>query len=290
MTAIKKLRAAEIDKAAPSDSERMQILGRLVGGVAHDFNNLLTGIMLYCDLLVPALAQEERLRHYVEEIRKASAGGGALIQQLLALARNQPGYCQPLQLNEVIAESRNLLSRLIGEDIELICRLAKDLPEVDLDPAQAQQIILNLVLNARDAMPQGGRIVVATRKVMGEAITSDNRHAAGRVELSIEDTGDGIDAETGNQLFHRFFTTKLPGHGNGLGLSIVGGIVGRSGGVIQVESEPGQGTRVRIHLPAAKEQISIVSPESQPLENRTGLPASHPPGTQISQPRRRKTA
>jgi len=239
--------------------------------------------MLYCDLLVGALHPNERLQNYVEEIRKASAGGGALIQQLLAVARNQPGPSQRLCLNDVMVDSRDLLSRLIGEDIELICDLADDLGEVELDPAEAQQLILNLVLNARDALPEGGEIRVSTRNA-GRGLDGAGRSAYPVVELSVEDTGGGLDARTRRHIFERFYTTKAPGRGNGLGLSIVAGIVTRCGGTIQVESEPGRGTRVIIRLPAAKPMPVVKVSESEVLQS------SPSPARRVSESRRRKTA
>lgn len=227
------------------ESQRLEAIGRLVVGVAHDFNNLLTGITLYCDLLLAGLDPKSRLRHHVEEIRMAGDHGAALIQQLLGVAGRTAAEPRSLSLNDVVGGMKNLLARLIGEDIRLLTALSGDLWTVRMDPAQAQQIILNLVLNARDAMPDGGRVKLCTR----------NREPAKRgqnpkfIEFTVSDTGMGMDAETRARLFEPFFTTKKPGQGNGLGLATVSSIVKQVGGVIEVESRLGKGTRVTVRLP-----------------------------------------
>ncbi|MBZ5705080.1 MAG: PAS domain S-box protein [Acidobacteriia bacterium] len=233
------------------EAQKMEAIGRLVGGVAHDFNNLLTGIMLYCDLLLAGLDPNGRLRHHVEEIRMAGEHGGALIQQLLAVARQQVVEPRVLSLNQVISGMRNLLSRLIGENIELVTDLSADLWSAKMDPAQVQQIILNLVLNARDAMPDGGRVTLQTLNCTEPNQSGDlqDRDLTPCIELMVTDTGCGMDAGTRSHLFEPFFTTKQTGRGNGLGLATVHGIVKQSGGTIAVESELGQGTRVVICLP-----------------------------------------
>ena len=241
------------------ESQQMEAIGRLVGGVAHDFNNLLTGIMLYCDLLRAGL-QNNQMRHHADEIRMATEQGAALIQQLLAVARQQVVEAQVLSLNSTIRGMRNLLSRLIGEDIEIVTELCDELRPVRMDPAQAQQIVLNLVLNARDAMPEGGKIIVATRNRPEEP---------GYVELKVTDTGCGMDSETRSHLFEPFFTTKGPGRGNGLGLATVHSIVKQDGGSIDVESSVGRGTQVTICLPGLNlEPHSSESPASpeEPVE------------------------
>jgi PAS domain S-box-containing protein len=237
------------------EAQKMEAIGRLVGGVAHDFNNLLTGIMLYCDLLLSGLERSSRLRHHVDEIRIAGEQGGALIQQLLAVARQQVVKPRVLSLNEVVAEMRNLLSRLIGENIELVSELAPDLWCVRMDPAQAQQIILNLVLNARDAMPEGGRVTLKTRNCPEPQEGESEGPATPCIELRVTDTGCGMDAETLSHLFEPFFTTKQTWRGNGLGLATVHGIVTRDGGTIEVRSAVGKGTRVIIRLPRVQEEF-----------------------------------
>ncbi|MBZ5599832.1 MAG: PAS domain S-box protein [Acidobacteriia bacterium] len=246
------------------EAQKMEAIGRLVGGVAHDFNNLLTGIMLYCDLLLAGLDHNSRLRHHVDEIRMAGEHGGALIQQLLAVARQQVVEPRVLSMNQVVTGMRNLLSRLIGENIELVTELADDLWSVKMDPAQAQQIILNLALNARDAMPDGGRVTLHTRNctnLCGEGEGQD-RDAIPCIELMVTDTGCGMDAETRSHLFEPFFTTKQTGQGNGLGLATVHSIVEQDGGTIAVESEVGEGTRVIIRLPRVKAESEAAAPTS----------------------------
>jgi PAS domain S-box-containing protein len=227
------------------EAQKMEVIGRLVGGVAHDFNNLLTGIMLYCDLLRDGLDSGSRLRHHAEEVRLAAQHGAALVQQLLSVARQQPADPRVLSINESVAAMRNLLRRLIGENIRLDTRLAHDLWAVKMDPAQLQQIILNLVLNARDAMPDGGRIRIETCNAKSHGSDS-------AVEFIVSDNGCGIAPEVRAHLFEPFFTTKGPGQGNGLGLSTVHNIVHRCGGSITVDSELGHGTRVTVRLPRAQ--------------------------------------
>jgi two-component system, cell cycle sensor histidine kinase and response regulator CckA len=246
------------------ESQKMEAIGRLVGGVAHDFNNLLTGIMLYCDLLINGLGRDRRLRHHAEEIRTAGEHGAALIQQLLAAARQQVVEPRVLSWNEVISGTRGLLTRLIGENIELVTSLADDLGRVRMDPAQAQQVILNLALNARDAMPEGGRITLATRNC-ADRLANPPAQKPGLtpcVEFTVTDAGCGMGAETRSRLFEPFFTTKRPGQGNGLGLVTVHNIVKQDGGTIEVESEPGRGTRVFVRLPRV-EELDAFSPVPQ---------------------------
>lgn len=236
------------------EAQKMEAIGRLVGGVAHDFNNLLTGIMLYCDLLVSGLENGNRLRHYAEEVRMAGEQGAALVQQLLAIGRKQLAEPRVLSLNEVVTGTSNLLSRLIPENIELIMDLAEDLGKVKMDPAQVQQILLNLVLNARDAMPDGGVIRVQTENCEANR-TLQPGTPSGCVGLHLTDTGCGMDADTRSRLFEPFFTTKKPGQGNGLGLATVYSVVKQNHGDIQVESELGRGTRFSILLPRVNEEL-----------------------------------
>src|SRR5580698_10415447 len=248
-----KLESAEAISDEQLRSEQtLEAIGRLVSGVAHDFNNLLTGVVLCSDLLLAGLGKTSPLRRYAQEIRMAAAHGTELIQQLLAVARQGAVTTSLLSFNEAIAGLRNLLVRLIGEDIELITHLADDLGMVRIDPAHAQQIILNLLLNARDAMPDGGRITLTTRNcgfaVSGPGCTQSATPA--HIEFGVGDTGCGMDAETRARVFQPFFTTKKPGIGNGLGLSTVSSIVQHNGGTIVLESEPEKGVRVIVRLPA----------------------------------------
>jgi two-component system, cell cycle sensor histidine kinase and response regulator CckA len=242
-------------------SQKMEALGRLVSGVAHDFNNLLTGIRLYCDLLTSALdrvdsgnsgpQRDNRLRQYGEEIRKASEHGSALTQQLMSFVLEQVPKPQLLSLNEEILEFRNLLERLIGENIRLVTELAEDLEPVKMNGAEVQQLILNLVLNARDAMPDGGFITMATRNYSEYLLDSNDLKVIARdfIEFTVADTGFGMDSETRARAFEPFYTTKEPGKGSGLGLATVRKIVTQHGGTIGVESEVGKGTRIIIRLP-----------------------------------------
>jgi two-component system cell cycle sensor histidine kinase/response regulator CckA len=220
------------------EAQTLEAVGRLVGGVAHDFNNLLTGIMLYCDLLIGELEQDSRPRRHVEEMRVAGEHGAALVQQLLAVAHPRTEEPRTFALNEIVTGIEDLVRRLIGENIVLNTSLATELGAVTMDPSQVQQILLNLVLNARDAMPDGGEIAITTRNCTDSLI-----------ELSVTDTGGGMDAETLERAFEPFFTTKKPGRGNGLGLATPRRLARQQGGTIVAESEPGKGTRVCVRLP-----------------------------------------
>jgi len=233
------------------ESAGMEAFERLACGVAHDFNNLLNGIMLYCDLLIAGLDNNCPLRCHVEEIRSAGSHGAALVQRLLREARPHLVEARTLSWNEVIAGSRNFVARMLGEKIELITVLADDLGHVKMDPAQLRQIIFNLVLNAQDAMPQGGRVTLETRNSINWLPDpGDPRpRRAPCIQFTVTDTGRGMDAETRSHLFELYFTTKSPGHGNGLGLATVNTIVTQHGGFLQVESKLGSGTRITICLP-----------------------------------------
>lgn len=233
------------------ESARMDAFGRLACGVAHDFNNLLTGIMLYCDLLIAGLENNGSLRCHAEEIRAAGLDGAALIQRLLAVARPQLVEARLLSWNQVITGSKNFMARMLGEKIQLVTALTDDLGYARIDPAQVRQILFNLVLNARDAMPKGGQVTLETRNSTNWLPDPSNRipRRARCIEFTATDTGHGMDTETLSHLFELFFTTKSPGHGNGLGLATVNTIVKQHGGVLQVESKLGSGTSVTICLP-----------------------------------------
>jgi two-component system cell cycle sensor histidine kinase/response regulator CckA len=267
------------------DAHKMEAIGRLVGGVAHDFNNLLTGMVLCSELILAGLEENNRLRRFAEEIRKAGEQGAGLIQQLMAVARQRAVEPRLLCLNDVVSEVRNLLTRLIGEDIELVADLAEDLGLVKMDPAQVQQIILNLVLNARDAMPDGGRVTLNTRNCESPGSGSDeqNQFCNSWVALAVTDTGCGMDGETRSRLFEPFFTTKKPGQGNGLGLATVHRIVTHECGKIEVESEAGRGTRVIVHLPRVgpESPFSIVPEAAEKI--------SPVPNHKVREPRKVKT-
>lgn len=252
-------------------AERWEAVGRLAGGVVHDFNNLLTGVMLYCDLLLSSLPQaapsqrDRRYRTYAEEIRSAVAQAAGLIRQLLVFSRPKPIEVRPLCLNQVAQAMRDLLSRLIGENIALDLRLDPELGLVTIDAVQAQQILLNLILNARDAMPTGGRIVVETSNCKFQTLTGSAPGRAANlpcIMLSVADNGTGMDAATRGRLFEPFFTTKHASKGTGLGLTTVRSIVSANRGLIHVESELGRGTRIMVLLPRASATDTSLSPLS----------------------------
>jgi PAS domain S-box-containing protein len=287
------------------EAERMEVIGRLAGGIAHDFNNLLTGILLYCDLLSAGLggngfanrglsrkserrglvkgelvqggSEANELCQHVEEVRLAGEQGAALTHQLLAIARKQAAEPRPIAINEIVASTNNLLQRLIGERIELVTVLDAEAGRVLADPAQLRQILLNLVLNARDAMPKGGIITLSTRvaefpsnvsREVSQMDAGGNRRAAA---LMVKDNGQGMDAATRARLFEPFFTTKDPGYGTGLGLATVQRVVSESGGTITVESEVGRGTSIEIFLPSLTATI-------EKFANSEDFSSAHPAG------------
>jgi two-component system, cell cycle sensor histidine kinase and response regulator CckA len=228
----------------PSPSPaNMEALGRLVGGVARDFNNLLTGILLYCDLMQPLVKGDSKLTRYVDEMRGAGEQAATLIQQLMEVARKQATEPVTLSWNEAIQNLRNLLRRLIGENIQLVGDLDHDLGMVRMRPAQMPQVILNLALNARDAMPAGGILTLCTRNVDEQ------------IQFVVSDTGCGMDDATQSRVLEPFFTTKPPGAGSGLGLSTVRRIAEEQKGVLKLESRLGQGTKVTVRLPRAAQDL-----------------------------------
>ena len=236
-------------------AQKLEGLGRLAGGIAHDFNNLLTVINGYSDMLLGELQGEDPLREPVAEIRKAGERAAKLTGQLLTFSRKQIVTPQLLDLNAVIGENLTMLQRLVGEDIELATRLATRLGRVVADPGQMHQVLLNLVANARDAMPLGGRLTIATSDV--DVAESDPARQPGvapghYVLLSVEDTGIGIEAKAREHIFDPFFTTKGKGAGTGLGLATVHGIVQQAGGAISFHSESTRGTTFLIYLPRSE--------------------------------------
>jgi two-component system, cell cycle sensor histidine kinase and response regulator CckA len=305
------------------EAEKMEVIGRLAGGIAHDFNNLLTGILLYCDLLLAGLKpdgtdavnsnakgrdrnkdsnkdkdketkeveEQSELCQHVEEVRMAGEQGAALTQQLLAIARKQAAEPRPIKINEIVASTENLLRRLIGEQVELVIIRDSTLDTaaglVLADPAQLRQILLNLVLNARDAMPQGGKITLSTRtaefprespdevvrEVSKNAICGTMPGSIRRaVSLTVADNGCGMNEETRARLFEPFFTTKKPGEGTGLGLATVQRIVSESGGLIEVRSDMGRGTRIEVFLPAIES-----APSATAIRAAINLPSNNVP-------------
>jgi PAS domain S-box-containing protein len=244
-------------------SNRMEAVGRLAGGIAHDFNNLLTAITGYAQLLLGELAPEDARRGYADEIAHSSERAAALTQQLLAFSRKQMLQPKVLDMNQVVSGAEGLLHRLMGANVQVVASLDAGLDPVRADVGQLEQVIVNLALNARDAMPHGGRLTLETRNVelgpdaIGPADTAPpSRYAL----LAISDTGTGMDAETSARVFEPFFTTKGLGKATGLGLSTVHGIVHQSGGRVLVYSEVGIGTTFKIYLPA--QMRTVVTPDS----------------------------
>ena len=240
-------------------AQKMEAVGRLSGGVAHDFNNLLGVIIGYSEFLQEQLQPANALRGSVDEILKAGKRAASLTRQLLAFSRQQVLAPKVIDLNSAVSEMGKLLRRLIGEDIELVTTLAPDLGRIKADQGQLEQVVLNLAVNARDAMPKGGRLTISTENfVIDDAFI--RRYAypvqAGRyVCLTVTDTGVGMNAETRARAFEPFFTTKEKGKGTGLGLATVYGVVKQSGGYIDIESAPGEGATFKIFLPRVDEEI-----------------------------------
>ncbi len=256
------LKRAEEEKAALEEqlrqSQRMEAIGRLAGGIAHDFNNLLTVIRGYSQLSLLEIKEDDKLRGNIEEIQKATQRASDLTRQLLAFGRRQIMKMKVIDLNLLIRELDKMLRRVIGEDIELVTILAEDLGRIKADPGQIEQVIINLAVNARDAMSEGGKLTIKTQNV---EIDEDYVWAHVGVTsgsyamLSITDTGCGMTPEVKDHLFEPFFTTKEVGKGTGLGLSTVYGIVKQSRGNIWAYSEPGRGTTFKIYLPWVDEPL-----------------------------------
>ncbi len=237
-------------------SQKMEAVGRLAGGVAHDFNNLLTAMLGYSEMLIADPGLNDTQRKYIEEIKKSSERAASLTQQLLAFSRKQILKPKILNINTLIADIKKLLHRLIGEDIHLISKLDSKLGVIKADPGQVEQIIMNLVVNARDAMPMGGKLTIETRNVYLDEEYGKARADVqpGRyVMLAVSDTGHGMDEETKEHLFEPFFTTKEKGKGTGLGLSTIYGIVKQSEGYVCVYSELNKGTSFKVYFPRVDE-------------------------------------
>jgi signal transduction histidine kinase len=227
----------------------------LAGGVAHDFNNLLAVILSTSDLLADELGDNHAAAEEVDEIRSAARRGADLVRQLLAFSRREPAHQEVLDLNEIVQGMERLLIRLVGEKVQLETRLSSDVPNVDVDPRQLEQVLVNLVVNARDALGDSGTITIEVDGVdLDKAYARGNPGASSgpHCRLRVTDTGTGMEAAVRARAFEPFFTTKDPGQGTGLGLSTVYGIVTRSGGHVTIDSVPGAGTAISVFLPAAR--------------------------------------
>src|SRR5215475_3769137 len=251
----------------------MDALGRLAGGVAHDFNNLLTVIKGNSDLALERMKATDAVRGNCEQISRVADRAALLTRQLLAFSRRQMLQPKILDLNELITEMGRLLQRLLREDIEYRVELGEALGRVEADPGQMEQVLLNLVVNASDAMPRGGMLTVETENVRVDEKSERSRAALAPGEyvmLAVSDTGYGMDDNIRARIFEPFFTTKEPGKGTGLGLATVYGVVKQSSGYIFVDSEPGAGARFEVYLPQVPEQARAVPEEERAAKLRPG--------------------
>jgi two-component system, cell cycle sensor histidine kinase and response regulator CckA len=250
-------------------AQKMEAVGRLAGGVAHDFNNVLSVILGYGELILVDLTDTARVREDLEEIRKAASRAAGLTHQLLLFSRQQVTEPKVLDLREILASMDKMLRRILGADVELVSVTSKAVGRVKVDPSHIEQVILNLVVNARDAMPTGGKLTIETCNVdldEDHALSHLPTKAGPHVMLAVTDTGVGMDRETQTRIFEPFFTTKEVGKGTGLGLSIVFGIAQQAGGSVWVYSEPGKGTTFKVYLPRVEGEVDVlrtpVSPEN----------------------------
>lgn len=251
-------------------AQKMEAVGRLAGSVAHDFNNFLSVILGYSTILLDDLKPVDPMREDIEAMKKAGEKAAELTSQLLTFSRKQPLAPRTTDLNEIVRGSEKMLRRLLGEDIEFVTRLDRELARVRVDPSQIDQVLMNLAVNARDAMPGGGKLTVETKNVVLDEAYSTQHFGVTpgpRAMLAVSDTGAGMDAATQARIFEPFFTTKDKGKGTGLGLATVFGIMQQSGGNIWVYSEPGAGTTFRLYFPPSAE--SSPSRVGEPLEPAT---------------------
>lgn len=253
-------------------SQKLEAVGQLAGGVAHDFNNLLTVILGYSEMILSRMDHNHPLRHNLNEIKKAGESASSLTRQLLAFSRKQVLQPKVIDLNSVVTDMARMLLRLIGEDLELVTDLKPSLARVRADPGQIEQVLINLVVNARDAMPRGGTLTIKTDNVVVDdelARKYVSIKSGPHVMLTVSDTGHGMDADTQARVFEPFFTTKGSGKGTGLGLATVYGIVKQSGGNIWLDSEPGKGTTFRVYLPRVDDFDQEIVARMQPVPNGT---------------------
>ena len=256
-----------------SQSQKMEAIGLLTGGVAHDFNNMLSAVLSYTELLMPKFTHDERSTNYLKEIQRAAERAANLTRQLLASSRQHIIAPRVLDLNDLIIDINKMLRRMIREHIELITLPAAKLDKIMADSGQIEQVLINLVLNARDAMPDGGKVIIESANATVES-DYDLQHpgvdAGNYVMLSVADTGIGMSKEAQDRAFEPFFTTKEVGKGTGLGLSTCYGIVTQNGGHIMVDSEQGRGTTFRIYLPCTEESASLLPLRNDPTHLPTG--------------------
>ena len=271
-----RLRAEEKMRALEDQlrqSQKMEAVGRLAGGVAHDFNNLLTVIKGYSQISLVMLKEGDPLKENIEEIQKAANRAASLTKQLLVFSRRQILELKVFHLNTILQDLDKMLHRIIGEDIELVYSLSNDLGQVKTDPTQMEQVILNLAINAKDAMPSGGKLTIETSNATLDESYTDSHIGVtpgDYVMLSVSDTGLGMTPEIKERIFEPFFTTKEKGKGTGLGLSIVYGIVQQSGGSIWVYSELGLGTTFKVFLPRIEEDAESLRPTAVPTKSLQG--------------------
>jgi two-component system cell cycle sensor histidine kinase/response regulator CckA len=254
-------------------SQKMEAVGQLAGGVAHDFNNMLTAILGYCHLLLDEMPDEHPMRLDLLEIQAAGDRAASLTRQLLAFSRRQMLQPQVVRINTLVGQMEKLLRRLISEDMELVIVLAPELRTITVDPASVEQVLVSLTVNARDAMPDGGRLTIETANVeVNESLATTHLQMTPGpyVMIAVGDTGEGMDATTQRRVFEPFFTTREQGRGSGLGLATVYGIVKQSGGYIWVYSEPGHGTVFKVYLPVTDAVLST-SDGDVPLGSETVL-------------------
>jgi signal transduction histidine kinase/ActR/RegA family two-component response regulator len=252
-------------------AQKLEAIGRLAGGVAHDFNNLLSVILSYSDILLTDLGPTDPARPDLEAIRRSGQQAADLTRQLLAFSRQQVVAPRVLDLNEVVRAGDKMLRRLLGENIELVVLTPRDPLPVRVDPGQIDQIVMNLAINARDAMETGGKLTIETKSIVLDAAYARDHLGVTpgpHVMLAVSDTGVGMDAKTRSHMFEPFFTTKEKGKGTGLGLATVFGIVQQSGGTIWVYSEPSEGTVFKIYLPRAEAAVEVVAEAGMPMTLR----------------------
>jgi two-component system, cell cycle sensor histidine kinase and response regulator CckA len=268
MTEMRRAEAALIaSEEQLRQAQKLESIGILAGGLAHDFNNMLTAINGYSELILRRIEKGDPIRKHVEEIKKAGERSAELTRQLLAFSRRQILQPTALNLNEVVADTASMLERLIGRNISIRTVLAPDLCEIQADLGQLTQVIVNLLINARDALPDGGSVVLETAVIdldADRAAQHVNMEAGRYAMLAISDNGVGMDEQTRSRVFEPFFTTKPAGRGTGLGLATVYGIVKQSGGNIWVYSEPGKGSTFKVYLPqTARAAKAAASPTDQ---------------------------